>query len=303
MRWRSVGAAGGCAPSSAARTRSNSQGSPSAARPIITPSQPVSCSSASAPAALVTSPLAKTGISTACLMAAMAPASMGGMYICSRVRPCTASRSAPLPAHCLATSTPVRCSSSQPMRILTVSGVSPPRALRAAATIAPHSGGSSSRRLPAPLEVILGAGQPMLMSNISKRMPFSRTSKMALASVSGSAPNSWMAYSPWGAGSLSSAKDLRSPKQSALALAISLTVHAAPWSAIRWRQAASVSPAMGANTAPVGICRVLSCMGYLFCVISASILPHLRRLWYTILAAKKGGARAAVSRAPALPFP
>ena len=68
---------------------------------------------------------------------------------------------------------------------------------------------------------------------------------------------------PWGSGSFSSAKDLRSPKFSALALAISLTVQAAPWSAIIRRQAASVNPAMGANTAPSGICRFFSCMGYL----------------------------------------
>ena len=92
-------------------------------RPIMTPSQPVSFNKVSAPSALVTSPFASTGMDTACLMAAMAAVSMGGMYICSRVRPCTAIKSAPPASSCLATSTPVRLSASQPMRIFTVSGV------------------------------------------------------------------------------------------------------------------------------------------------------------------------------------
>ena len=48
-----------------------------------------------------------------------------------------------------------------------------------------------------------------------------------------------------------------------LALAISLTVQAAPWSAIRWRHAASVRPAIGANTAPVGMDRLRSCISFL----------------------------------------
>ena len=226
----------------------------------MTPSQPVSFNKVSAPSALVTSPFASTGMDTACLMAAMAAVSMGGMYICSRVRPCTAIKSAPPASSCLATSTPVRLSASQPMRIFTVSGVSSPSALRAAAAICPQSGGSSRSLLPAPLLVILGAGQPILISRMSNRMPFSRTNRIAFAMDSGSAPNSWMAYRPWGCSSLSSSSDLRSPKFSALALAISLTVQAAPWSAIKWRHAASVSPAIGANTAPVGICRLRSCI-------------------------------------------
>ena len=185
---------------------------------------------------------------------------MGGIYICSRVRPCTAIRSAPFASSCLATSTPVIWSASQPMRIFTVSGVSSPKARRAAATICPQSGGSSSNLLPAPLLVILGAGQPILMSRISNWMPFSRINRIALAMLSGSAPKSCTAYRPCGCLSRRSSSDLRSPKFSALALAISLTVHAAPWSAIRWRHAASVSPAIGAKTAPAGMDRLRSCI-------------------------------------------
>ena len=260
MRWFSVGSGGRSSPKIAARTCSNSHGSPSAPRPIITPSQPVSFNKVSAPSAVVTSPLASTGTDTACLMAAIAAVSMGGIYICSRVRPCTAMRSAPLASTCFATSTPVRWPASQPMRILTVSGVSSPSARRATATICPQSGGSSSSLLPAPLPVILGAGQPILMSSISNRTPFSRTKSIAFSSVSGSAPKSWMAYRPWGCLSCKSSRDLRSPKVSALALAISLTVQAAPWSAIKWRHAASVNPAIGAKTAPAGICRLRSCI-------------------------------------------
>ena len=59
---------------------------------------------------------------------------------------------------------------------------------------------------------------------------------------------------------MSRAKDFWSLKFKALALAISLTVQAAPWSAIRWRQAASVRPAIGANTAPAGICKLRNCI-------------------------------------------
>ena len=247
-------------PASAAFTRSNRQGSPSAPRPIMTPSQPVAVSNSTAPSAVVTSPLAKTGIETARLISAIAAGSIGGMYICSRVRPCTTSRSAPFSSQALATAGPVRWSASQPMRILTVSGRSPPRASRAALTIAPQRAGSSSSLLPAPPPVILGAGHPMFISRISNRSPFSSRISTARPIVSGSLPNSCTAYTPWGSRSRSRSTLLWSPKVIALALAISLTVQAAPWSAIRRRQAASLKPAIGANAAPAGTVRFRSCI-------------------------------------------
>ena len=249
MRRLRVGGSGSGSPASTALTRSKSQGSPSAPRPIMTPAQPVCSKSCAASAAVVISPLASTGTDTAARISPMAPASMGGTYICSRVRPWTAIRSAPLASHWRATSTPVRWSSSQPMRILTVRGMSCPSACRAAATIRPQSAGSSSSLLPAPPEVILGAGQPIFRSRRSKAISFSRMMPMAAASVSGSAPKSCTAYRPWGWASRRRVRLFLSPKVIALAEAISLTVQAAPWSAIRWRQAPSESPAMGAKTA------------------------------------------------------
>ena len=173
MRAFRLGSPGSGWPVNTALMRSNSQGSPNAPRPIITPAQPVCSKICFAPSAVVISPFASTGMPTALRISVMASTSMGGMYICSRVRPCTAIRSAPFASHCRATATPVSCSASQPMRILTVRGLSGPRALRAAATMRPHSSGSCISLLPAPLDVILGAGQPMLISRISNCTPFS----------------------------------------------------------------------------------------------------------------------------------
>ena len=63
----------------------------------------------------------------------------------------------------MASSTAVMVSSSQPMRIFTVTGRLP-AAFTTAAAMRPAKAGSFIRALPAPLPVILGAGQPMLMS-------------------------------------------------------------------------------------------------------------------------------------------
>ena len=132
------------------------------------------------------SPLPMTGISTACLTARMMLRSMPGIYICARVRAWTVMRAAPACWQALAHSTAVTCSSSQPLRILTVTG----REVWALtwATISPHSSGWSISLLPAPPETILGAGQPILISRKSKSSP----SIMAAAwpMISGTSPNS-----------------------------------------------------------------------------------------------------------------
>ena len=155
-------------PASAARISPNSHGSPRAARPTITPSHPVASSRSSASCALSISPFATTGTFTAAFTAAMAAGStVPGVYICSRVRPCTAMAAAPAASQAFAASAAVMCCASQPVRIFTVTG-RPPLSFTTAATIAPHRSGSSKRRLPAPPAVILGAGQPILISIKSK---------------------------------------------------------------------------------------------------------------------------------------
>ena len=78
------------------------------------------------------------------------------------------------------------CSSSQPERIFTVTGrdVASAVALTTAATPA----GSRSMALPSPLPVILGAGQPKLMSMNWNPQP--SRSFAAAAMYRGSLPNS-----------------------------------------------------------------------------------------------------------------
>ena len=134
------------------------------------------------------SPLPKTGIFTAFFTASMIfQSTVPGWYICSRVRPCTATSAAPAASQALATSTAVMWSASQPARIFTVTGL-PWLSFTTAATMSPQFLGSSISLLPAPLELILGAGQPMLMS--MKSNLYFWISAVAWPMVSGSAPNS-----------------------------------------------------------------------------------------------------------------
>ena len=94
---------------------------------------------------------------------------------------------APAASQAFATSTAVICSESQPARSFTVTGW-PPLFFTTASVTRPQRSGSSMRRLPAPEEVILGAGQPMLMS--MKSNSYFWMSPAASPMVSGSAPNS-----------------------------------------------------------------------------------------------------------------
>ena len=168
----------------AAFTRSNSQGSPSAARAIITPSQPVSRIMVRASSAVWMSPLPSTGIFTASFTFRMMLRSMPGVYICSRVRAWTATSTAPACSQALAHSTAVMWSASQPLRILTVTG----REVfcTTCSTILPQTSGSSISLLPAPPDTILGAGQPMLMSRKSNR--YCSMAAAACPMISGTSP-------------------------------------------------------------------------------------------------------------------
>lgn len=110
------------------------------------------------------SPLANTGIDTACLIAAMVSYSASPVYRSARVRPCTARAWIPACSASFATVTPLRLSRSQPVRIFRVTGTS--TALTTASRISATSASSRSRADPAALLHTFFAGQPMLMSMI-----------------------------------------------------------------------------------------------------------------------------------------
>ena len=75
-----------------------------------------------------------------------------------------------------------------PRRIFTVTGMS--TAFTMARTTAAPFSGSASSAAPAPVFMILGTGQPMLMSTMSA--PASCTARAASAITSGSPPNTWI---------------------------------------------------------------------------------------------------------------
>ena len=125
-------------------------------------SQPVSAIILTASCTQRTSPLPMTGTETLCFTAPMMSQSAGGSYICARVRPWTQIASAPASSQYFATSTALTLFSSQPLRILTVTGRS--TAAFTARTMSPHSGGFFISALPQLLPAIFGTGQPMLMS-------------------------------------------------------------------------------------------------------------------------------------------
>ena len=99
----------------------------------------------------------------------------------ARVRGWTVMASTPSASAIVATSTAFRCVSSQPPRILTVSGTR--IAARMARRIRAAAGTSRMSAAPLPLPVILWTGQPMLRSTTSAP----RASQRAAASASASA--------------------------------------------------------------------------------------------------------------------
>jgi hypothetical protein len=155
------------------------------ARPIITASQPVVCSSASARARLFTSPEAITGTSTSVTSSAVSAWSAVPVYICWAERGWSVSAAAPAstsrgPA-ARASREPLR----SPRRIFTVTGTStaPATASTMRAACAPPSASSVQ---PAPVFVTLRTGQPMLMS--TRSAPAATTMRAASASSGGSDP-------------------------------------------------------------------------------------------------------------------
>ena len=190
MRSANGGSAGQMPVSSSAFARSNSHGSPSEPRPIITPSAPVCARMRTASSGSATSPLANTGMETACLTSRIASQSAVPLYCCERVRPCSVIAAAPDCSAILANSTQLTLFSSQPLRNLTVTGTS--TAFTTAAITLDASSGSFISAEPSPLFTIFGAGQPMLMSMISQP-DFSSASFAPSAIVSGSCPKIWAA--------------------------------------------------------------------------------------------------------------
>lgn len=112
------------------------------------------------------SPLATTGMRTEALTAAMVSYSASPWYRSARVRPCTVSMLMPASCAMRATVSALRCSRSQPVRILSVTGTRSPTAPTTASTMRATSGSFCSRAEPAATLQTFLAGQPMLMSMI-----------------------------------------------------------------------------------------------------------------------------------------
>ncbi len=147
-----------------------------------------------------------------------------------------------------------------------------------ARTIWPQSLGSFSRALPAPLPVIFGMGQPMLMSMPAgdRRQSFSA----ARAMHRGSAPKSWRNTGSWSWVMSAREAVFLSSNSMALALSISLTVYAAPKPPHIWRKAPSVTPAIGARAAwpfisklPIFMVSSYKALEKNICSLSASFTP------------------------------
>ena len=137
-----------------------------------------------------TSPFAITGICTAFRASRMMSQSARPAYICARVRPCTATASAPDASMSLANSTAFALPLSQPLRNFTVTGT-----LTAAftlSTILAASSGVFMSAEPSPDLTIFPTGQPMLMSRISAP-EISSAMTAASAMTSGSWPKIWAA--------------------------------------------------------------------------------------------------------------
>ena len=165
-------------------------------------------------------------------------------YICTRVRPCTATAEAPACSQSRAKSTAFTLPPSQPLRNLTVTGAS--TAARTASIILPASSGSRIRAEPSPDFTTLPTGQPMLISRISAP-DISSASCAASAMTSGSWPKICAAQGCSPSGTYSSARVFSSLYTSAFALTISVVVIAAPCSRQTPRNAKSDTPAIGAS--------------------------------------------------------
>ena len=163
------------------------------------------------------SPLPMTGMRTACFTCRMQSKSTGGAYICCLVRPWMQTADAPAASALLANSTAFTLSPSQPLRNLTVTGTGTARTT--ARMIASARSGFFISALPAPPEVILGAGQPMLISRMSGEKSMQR--RAAPAITAGSSPNICTAIGRSAPVTSSSSLVLRSDIVSPLALAIS----------------------------------------------------------------------------------
>ena len=112
-----------------------------------------------------TSPLAMTGMCTECFTSRMVFQSASPPYICTRVRPCTATALTPACSSSCASSTALMLPLSQPRRIFTVTGTLTAR-MTASAMRAAFSGSRISA-LPSPFFTTLPTGQPMLISKMS----------------------------------------------------------------------------------------------------------------------------------------
>ena len=231
-------------PSRAALHWANSQGLPKIPRPIMAMSAPVYLRMRGASSGLNTSPLAITGMCTAFFTSRIQSQLAVPAYICTLVRPWTATAAAPASSMARANSTQLMEPLSQPRRNFTVTGQPAPRTT-ASITFTARSG-LRIRPEPSPELATLGTGQPMLMS-----MKSAPDTWWAMAAAScmhtGSLPKIWAAAGCSPSPSFKRGMDFLSWKHRALELTISVQVSPAPCSRQMVRKATSVTPAMGAR--------------------------------------------------------
>ena len=155
-----------------------------APRPTSTPATPVCAVRSTTCRAVTQSPLPKTGIPTPAATVSISPQSDEPLYDCAAVRPCTATAAAPASSIMRASAGALMSRSSQPARILTVTGMRTARLIER--MMAAACDGSRIRLQPALCFAIFGTGQPMFTSTMSAPSP--STMRAAAVMVAGLPP-------------------------------------------------------------------------------------------------------------------
>ena len=223
-------------------------GLPCAARPIIMASAPVHAKTRAAFSGRSISPLAITGILTCRLTSRIVSYSALPANLSARVRPWIAMAAIPAFSATRAMAATLRHVGSQPVRVLSVTGMSTAETTASRMRATRRSSRSSAE--PAATLQTFFAGHPMLMSMMSA--PSAALRLAASAMLAGSAPTIWTETGPASPLWSSRRTDLRDPHSEVSAVIISDTARAAPKRRHSWRNGRSVVPAMGASISLFG---------------------------------------------------
>src|SRR5580704_5121132 len=220
-----------------------SQKLPSMPRAITTPSTIPDSIRRARVSTSSTSPLPKTGRSTASLTRAIAAQSAVPSYFWHRVRPWTVTAAAPASARARASSGALIEEESQPRRIFTVTGTG--TAATIAATTRAVACTSRASAAPLPRLTTLETGQPRLTS--TSTAPRSTQTTAASAITAGSQPTSCAATGDTWSGKSSRWSAASVLRTTASAATISVETRPAPNSRQIARHGASVIPTIGAT--------------------------------------------------------